>query len=246
MPDAALPERRGRCSSSARPSRCCRASSSSRLVGPPPVIRSLMKRRVSAPVTGLKRIPSAMPAISSVESRLPERSFLPWRRSLALRRSSIASRSLSRIVVVRRDAARDRDRLAAVAGQLAVQLARGRRTRAARPCGASRRSSRARRTAAPLGLRRRLVFFCLRHGSRSFPLVLRLSAPGLAGIAALLALLGVILAGCGGASKPNDQSLQGNGFRFVAPAGWAVVRRGTRRGRRRRPVDRVEVLRFSS
>ena len=37
-----------------------------------------------------------MPVTRSVEPRAAERSFFPWRRSLALRRSSIASRSLSR------------------------------------------------------------------------------------------------------------------------------------------------------
>ena len=60
----------------------------------------------------------------------------------------------------------------------------------------------------------------------------------------MLALLGVILAGCGGASKPNDQSLQGNGFRFVAPASWAVVRGDKSVAATSGPVNRVEVLRF--
>ena len=63
-------------------------------------------------------------------------------------------------------------------------------------------------------------------------------------IVALLALLAVILAGCGGASKPNDQSLQGNGFRFVAPASWAVVRGDKSVAATSGPVNRVEVLRF--
>ena len=66
-----------------------------------------MKRRVSAPVTGLKRIPSAMPAIRSVEPRDPTSAPLP------LEPVARAAQVLDRVaelvadVVVGRDAARD-------------------------------------------------------------------------------------------------------------------------------------------
>ena len=94
---------------------------------PPPENMSLMNRRVSGPVTGLKRIPSAMPVTSSVEPRMP-RALL-----LALEPVARAAQVLDRVaelvadLVVGRDAARDRDRLVAVAGELAVQLARDRK-----------------------------------------------------------------------------------------------------------------------
>ncbi len=57
---------------------------------------SLTHLRVSGPVTGLKRMPSAMPAMSRVAFR-PLCDFLPWSRSAAFRRSSTAALSFSRI-----------------------------------------------------------------------------------------------------------------------------------------------------
>ncbi len=55
---------------------------------------SFSQRRVSGPVIGLKRIPSAMPVSSSEVLRLLWLSA-PWIRFAALRRSSIAERSWS-------------------------------------------------------------------------------------------------------------------------------------------------------
>ena len=66
-----------------------------------------MKRRVSAPVTGLKRIPSAMPATSSVEARCDDRSRRPWSRSPALLQVLDRLAELVADVVVRRNAACD-------------------------------------------------------------------------------------------------------------------------------------------
>jgi hypothetical protein len=58
----------------------------------------------------------------------------------------------------------------------------------------------------------------------------------------LLALL--ILAGCGGAAKTHEQTLQGNGFRFQAPESWVVVRKASSVAATHGPVDRIEVMRF--
>jgi hypothetical protein len=60
----------------------------------PPKTVSASHFRVAGPVTGLKRMPSAMPAISSVALR-PLCSFLPWTRFAAVRSSSTASFSFS-------------------------------------------------------------------------------------------------------------------------------------------------------
>ena len=52
--------------------------------------------------------------------------------------------------------------------------------------------------------------------------------------------MALILAGCGGGGKVNWQQVQGNGFVFNAPVGWAVDGAAATNGR----VDRVEVLVF--
>ncbi len=59
----------------------------------------------------------------------------------------------------------------------------------------------------------------------------------------VLALL--ILAGCGGSTSAKTQTVKGDGFRFEAPAAWAVVRKGPSVAAVDGDVDRVEVLRFT-
>ena len=49
-----------------------------------------------------------------------------------------------------------------------------------------------------------------------------------------------ILAGCGGGGNSNWQQVQGDGFAFNAPSGWAVDGAAATNG----SVDRVEVLVF--
>ena len=98
----------------------CRYSNSS----PSPKILSWSQRRVPGPVTGLKRMPRTIPVRSSVAFR-PPCDCLPWTRSAASRRSSIASRRLCWIslsVATRAAAAVN----CAPAEQLVVDVARGR------------------------------------------------------------------------------------------------------------------------
>jgi hypothetical protein len=54
----------------------------------------------------------------------------------------------------------------------------------------------------------------------------------------------VILAGCGSSTSEKTQTIKGNGFRFEAPVGWAVVRKGPSVAAVNGSVDRVEVMRF--
>jgi hypothetical protein len=53
-------------------------------------------------------------------------------------------------------------------------------------------------------------------------------------------ILTVILAGCGGGGNANWQQVQGDGFRFNAPAGWRVEGSSASSG----AVNRVQVSRF--
>lgn len=54
----------------------------------------------------------------------------------------------------------------------------------------------------------------------------------------------LILAGCGGSTSAKTQTVQGDGFRFEAPAGWTVVRKGPSVAVVDGDVNRVEVVRF--
>ena len=55
----------------------------------------------------------------------------------------------------------------------------------------------------------------------------------------------LILAGCGGSTSAKTQTVQGDGFRFEAPAGWTVVRKGPSVAVVDGDVNRVEVVRFT-
>jgi hypothetical protein len=55
----------------------------------------------------------------------------------------------------------------------------------------------------------------------------------------------VILAGCGRSTSEKTQAVKGDGFRFEAPSGWTVVRKGASVAAVSGPVDRVEVLHFT-
>jgi hypothetical protein len=55
-----------------------------------------------------------------------------------------------------------------------------------------------------------------------------------------LLVLTVILAGCGGGGNTNWQQVEGDGFRFSAPAGWVVEGSNASSG----PVNRVQVSLF--
>jgi hypothetical protein len=52
-----------------------------------------------------------------------------------------------------------------------------------------------------------------------------------------LLVLALILAGCGGGGNVKWQQVQGNGFRFQAPAAWTVSGSAASLG----PIDRVQV-----
>jgi hypothetical protein len=71
-----------------------------------------------------------------------------------------------------------------------------------------------------------LFFAFISH--RSFPGVVRPK---------LLLAVAIILAGCGGSGRGNWQQVQGDGFRFNAPAAWTVSGAAATNG----AVDRVEV-----
>jgi hypothetical protein len=58
----------------------------------------------------------------------------------------------------------------------------------------------------------------------------------------LLAL--VILAGCGGSTRSNLQTVRGDGYRFEAPAVWTAVPAKTSEAVKHGAVDLMEVLRF--
>jgi hypothetical protein len=55
----------------------------------------------------------------------------------------------------------------------------------------------------------------------------------------------LILAGCGGSTSVKTQTVTGAGFRFEAPAGWNVVRKGESVAAVNGDVNRVEVHRFT-
>jgi hypothetical protein len=55
----------------------------------------------------------------------------------------------------------------------------------------------------------------------------------------------LILAGCGGSTSAKTQTVTGEGFRFQAPADWAVERTGPSVAAVDGDVNRVEVLRFT-
>jgi hypothetical protein len=55
----------------------------------------------------------------------------------------------------------------------------------------------------------------------------------------------LILAGCGGSTPVKTQTVSGEGFRFEAPAGWTVVKKGQSVAAVDGDVNRVEVLRFT-
>jgi hypothetical protein len=57
-------------------------------------------------------------------------------------------------------------------------------------------------------------------------------------------LLACILAGCGGSTSAKTQTVEGDGFSFQAPAGWAVVHKGPSVAAVNGDVDRIEVVRF--
>ena len=133
----------------------------------PPKTASASHFRVAGPVTGLKRMPSAMPAMSSVALR-PLCSFLPWTRSAACAQLVDGLLELVLDVLVGRDA-RGHRRHAAVADQLVVDLAcrleggldvLAQLVVAAPP---------ARRTASRSSPRRRLALCRSRHVPSSFP-----------------------------------------------------------------------------
>jgi hypothetical protein len=54
----------------------------------------------------------------------------------------------------------------------------------------------------------------------------------------------VILAGCGGSTSAKTQTVRGDGFSYVAPADWTVVRKGPSVAAVNGDVNRVEVVRF--
>jgi hypothetical protein len=60
----------------------------------------------------------------------------------------------------------------------------------------------------------------------------------------LACMLACLVAGCGGASRPTSQTVQGDGFGFQAPLAWRVSRSSGSTAASSGPVDRVEVLRF--
>ena len=59
-------------------------------------------------------------------------------------------------------------------------------------------------------------------------------------------LAGSALAGCGGggSGQPSTQTVQGAGFRFVAPAGWTVTHTRDKAAAASGNVNRVEVTTF--
>jgi hypothetical protein len=55
----------------------------------------------------------------------------------------------------------------------------------------------------------------------------------------------LILAGCGGSTSAKTQTVKGDGFSYVAPVGWTVVRKGPSVAAVDGDVNRVEVVRFT-
>jgi hypothetical protein len=55
----------------------------------------------------------------------------------------------------------------------------------------------------------------------------------------------LILAGCGGSTSAKTQTVKGDGFSYVAPATWTVVRKGPSVAAVDGDVNRVEVVRFT-
>ncbi len=54
-----------------------------------------------------------------------------------------------------------------------------------------------------------------------------------------------ILAGCGGSTTSNVQTVKGAGYSFGAPAGWTIVRNGAAITAASGKVDLLEVLHFT-
>jgi hypothetical protein len=61
---------------------------------------------------------------------------------------------------------------------------------------------------------------------------------------ALLAVLVLTLAGCGGGAKAAERTVHGTGYRFVAPLDWRVVRSG-REVRAERGLSLLSVTRYA-
>jgi hypothetical protein len=55
----------------------------------------------------------------------------------------------------------------------------------------------------------------------------------------------LILAGCGGSTSAKTQTVKGDGFSYVAPSSWTVVRKGPSVAAVDGDVNRVEVVRFA-
>ena len=232
----------------APPARCCDGStgrtSRVRCPSPPDEIRSRMKCRVSAPVTGLKRIPSAIPRRAG--SRRDRRPL-----AAALEALAGAAEVLDRLaelvadVVVGRDPARDHDRLAPVADR-ARRTAHAPSPKARSTSWRSFSSFIARRRTAGPSRRRLRVCLALRH---ELPL-LSAAVPGRplrVWPVAAMALLAVAhpcrLRGVGGA---KCRSVHGQGFQFEAPVSAGSCPQGRPRRRRARRGRPVEVHRSSS
>ena len=183
---------------------------------------SLTHLRVSGPVTGLKRMPSAMPG-DEQRRVAPAVRRLPWSRSAAFLRSSTAALQLLADLLVGGDAGGERDR-ATRADQLGVEILR--------------RRERAHHVVAQLLVVHRAfdvgfdvlrcavnLVFCLGHAR--WILSPRYLAPDTPGSPTAnrcsFWLCSSSQAAEGRASRRRRSAgRQGHGFSFGAPAGWRV------------------------